>query len=106
MPAVSETERGRDRGDLILGLHENAAVFRQLDAKGLHDGGPWRDRITGTVTHAGSQEPVGEDGIAVARDLGTARARGRSFGFFEAIETMAEVLRRVSVTRVERQECV
>ena len=64
-----EAERDRDRAKLVLGLHEDAAVFRQFAPQNFHDGRPGRDGITGAVTHAGGDQSVGEGLVAIHRDL-------------------------------------
>ena len=64
-----KAERDRDGAELVLGLHEDAAVFREFAPQNFHDGRPGRDGITGAVTHAGGDQAVGERLVAIHRDL-------------------------------------
>ena len=73
-PEKEKPSAMRDGAELVFGLHEHAAVFRQLAPQDFHDRRPRRDRITGAVTHAGGDESVGQRGVAIHGDL-VARAR-------------------------------
>jgi hypothetical protein len=64
-----EAERERDGAKLVLGLDEDAAIFRQFAAQDLHDRRPGRNGISGAVAHAGGNQSVGERLVAIHRDL-------------------------------------
>ena len=68
MPRVGETDRRGDGGEFVLGLHEQATVFRQLAAQGLHDGRPWCDGITSAVADASREQSIAHGGVAVGGD--------------------------------------
>src|SRR5207245_3936218 len=55
---VRTTKRDRNRRQLVLGLHENAAIFRQLTSQNFHPGRPRRYRITGALAHGCGDEPT------------------------------------------------
>ena len=103
---VGEAERGGDGGDLILALHEDAAVLRQLGAEGLHNARPRGDRVTGAVADAGGEEPVGDGRVAIEGDLRSARDGGGAVDGLEAVEEVAQVVLRPGVARVEGEQRV
>ena len=97
-----KAERDRDRAEFVLGLHEDAAVFRQFAPQNFHDGRPRRDRITGAVTHAGGDQSVGERLVAIHRDL-------RAIALFRNVHLKLILLRqdiadRIGVAGLKRHE--
>jgi len=66
---IGKPEGHRNGAQLILALHEEAAVFGELRAQGLHDGGPWRDGIRSAIAHTGGDQPISEGLVAIHRNL-------------------------------------
>ncbi len=97
-----KTEGQGYRAELVLGLNEYAAVFRQLGSQNFHDRRPRRDRITSAVTHAGGDQSVSECAVAIHRNL---VARSRLFlELFKLIMVRQHLADRVSVSRLERHQ--
>src|SRR5262249_4566527 len=73
---------------LVLSLHKNTSVFRQLAAQYFHDRRPRRDRVTGSETHSRGDQSVGEGLVAIHRNL---RATTRSGDVIETIVLCQDV---------------
>jgi hypothetical protein len=100
-PGVARTQRHRDRGDFVLGLHKRPAVFRQLAPEQLHDVAPRRDRVTRAEAHTRRDEPVGQRFVAAHHHLRLPGVLG-----VLKLERLPQPLHLMPVTRVEARQRV
>ncbi len=96
-----KTECDRDRSQLVLGLDEKPAVFREFAPQNFHHRRPGRDWVTGAVTHPRGNQPVGERLVAIHRDL---RPSANPGDMLELVTLPEEIAERVAVAGRKRHD--